>query len=362
MRNGGKKDIYAQKVSGSGSLSGSNYCICNAANEQEAPSVAYNSADNQYLVTWQDGRTGSNGDIYAQMISGASHLQGNEIAVRVGSGTSLNPSVTYNSNSNVYFVAWEEDDDIFAQEITNDGALSGSGVVICDVVANQGEPSVAYNSANNLYFIAWQDYRNGNFDIYGAWAVPQRTNQPPINPMLASDKPEPQTTGTSITWTASATDLEGDTLYYRFWIKGPSTGNSWAMKRDWSTDNTWTWDTNSADIGDTDVSVRIRDGHHEPPDNYDIEKIVYDYQIVSRLVGAISVSSTPSGATIWLKTFDGPFVGPAVTTPYVFTNVPVGTSTITLSLEGYPEWSGTVTVSVDETTYVQVILDRLAPP
>jgi PKD repeat protein len=168
MRNGGEKDIYAQKVSGSGSLSGSNYCICNAANEQEAPSVAYNSADNQYLVTWQDGRTGSNADIYAQMISGAGNVLDNGIAVRVGSGTSLNPSVTYNSKSNVYFIAWEEEGDIFAQAISNDGVLSGSSVVICDATSNQKEPSVAYNSANNQYFITWHDYRNGDFDIYGA--------------------------------------------------------------------------------------------------------------------------------------------------------------------------------------------------
>jgi hypothetical protein len=108
--------------------------------------------------------------------------------------------------------------------------------------------------------------------------------------MLIPDKPEPQNAGTSITWTDSATDSDGDTLYYRFWIKGPSTGNSWAMKRDWSTDNTWTWDTNSADIGDTDISVWIRDGHHEPASSYDLEKVYSGYTISG---------SAPSLAAEW---------------------------------------------------------------
>jgi len=149
MRNNGWADIYAQRVSGSGGLLGSNFPICNAANAQEMPSLAYNPYDNQYLVTWQDKRNDS-GDIYAQRVSDTGSLLGNEIAVRTGSETSLNPSVTYNSESNVYFIVWEENGDIFAQAISNDGTLSGSSFAICDATGTQGQPSVAYNSANNL--------------------------------------------------------------------------------------------------------------------------------------------------------------------------------------------------------------------
>ena len=62
------------------------------------------------------------------------------------------------------------------------------------------------------------------------------------------------------------------------------------MKRDWNTDNTWTWHTSSIDTGDTDISVWIRDGHHAPPDNYDLEKVYYDYAITG---------SAPSLAAEW---------------------------------------------------------------
>ena len=106
-------------------------------------------------------------------------------------------------------------------------------------------------------------------------------NKAPYNPTLSPDKLPPQPAGTAITWTASATDPDGDELYYRFWIKGPSTNGLWEIKQDWSTDNTWTWDTSDADAGDTDISVWILDGHHAPYDNYDLEKKCYSYTIKS---------------------------------------------------------------------------------
>lgn len=106
-------------------------------------------------------------------------------------------------------------------------------------------------------------------------------NKAPINPMLTSDKNEPQPAGTAITWTASATDPDGDELYYRFWIKGPATNGVWEIKRDWSTDNTWTWYTSDADVGDTDISVWILDGHHAPYNKYDLEEKCYGYTITS---------------------------------------------------------------------------------
>jgi hypothetical protein len=68
--------------------------------------------------------------------------------------------------------------------------------------------------------------------------------------------------------------------------------------------------------------------------------------------GSISVTSTPSGATIDLEGF----VGPIVTTPYTFTNVPAGTHTINLTLTGHYDWTTTVQVTAGETAYVDATL------
>jgi hypothetical protein len=82
-------------------------------------------------------------------------------------------------------------------------------------------------------------------------------------------------------------------------------------------------------------------------------------EIASVATGTISICSTPSGATIKLETPDGPFIGTTVTTPYTFTNVPVGMSTITLSLDGYLDWSTSVHVIAGTTSSVHATLDWL---
>ncbi|RCV65259.1 PEGA domain-containing protein [Methanophagales archaeon] len=78
--------------------------------------------------------------------------------------------------------------------------------------------------------------------------------------------------------------------------------------------------------------------------------------------GAIEVTSDPSGATISLKTPHGVFVGPSVKTPHTFTRVEPGICTVTLSLEGYPDWTTDVTVRPGETEYVHKTFDWLPAP
>jgi len=68
--------------------------------------------------------------------------------------------------------------------------------------------------------------------------------------------------------------------------------------------------------------------------------------------GAISVQSSPSGATIGLESEDGPFVGPTITTPHTFTDLEPGMYTITLSLDGYYDWKTDVKVVAGETAPV----------
>ena len=72
--------------------------------------------------------------------------------------------------------------------------------------------------------------------------------------------------------------------------------------------------------------------------------------------GAIFVNSSPSGATIGLDTPDGSFDGLLVTTPYTFTEISPGSSTITLALDGYESWSTNVWVSAGETSPVHATL------
>jgi len=67
--------------------------------------------------------------------------------------------------------------------------------------------------------------------------------------------------------------------------------------------------------------------------------------------GSITVSSTPSGAAIWL---DGSNTGRL--TPATLSQVAPGSHTLKLTLSGYQDWERTVSVSVGQTTNVSATL------
>ncbi|KUK96952.1 MAG: Cna B domain protein [Methanothrix harundinacea] len=111
--------------------------------------------------------------------------------------------------------------------------------------------------------------------------VVRPVNQPPVVKALSPSRSSPSTAGSTVVWTASASDPERDLLYYKFWLRGPSTGNSWTVARDWSTSSTWTWSSSPGDAGSYDVYVYVRDGRHEPPTRYDSAKGYGGYQLTA---------------------------------------------------------------------------------
>jgi hypothetical protein len=106
-------------------------------------------------------------------------------------------------------------------------------------------------------------------DDAGALFTVLRPNQPPTLISLKPDKPGSQIAGTPVKWTAVASDPDRERVFYKFWLKGPSTGNAWKVVRDWSTNNQWTWASLGRDGGAYTVYVFARDGKHNPPTGYD---------------------------------------------------------------------------------------------
>ncbi|NMB86597.1 MAG: DUF1616 domain-containing protein, partial [Methanothrix sp.] len=77
-------------------------------------------------------------------------------------------------------------------------------------------------------------------------------NLPPDIDDFYPDVHSPQTEGTTVLWTAEASDPDGDPIYYRFILNGME-------MTDWSTDSSWTWDTSQAAPGDYKIGVLARD-------------------------------------------------------------------------------------------------------
>ena len=80
-------------------------------------------------------------------------------------------------------------------------------------------------------------------------------NQPPSVLELKADRPSPQSIGSKITWTALASDPDGDGIFYKFAKNGVGV-------TDWSGSEFWTWDTTSEKSGEYVISVLVRDGKH----------------------------------------------------------------------------------------------------
>ncbi len=89
-----------------------------------------------------------------------------------------------------------------------------------------------------------------------------RSNQAPVLQELKPDRFSPQNKDSTITWTASADDPDGDEVSYKF-LKNDE------KMADWSTSNSWVWDTSLEKPGDYKISVLAKDGLHASKDSFD---------------------------------------------------------------------------------------------
>ena len=83
-----------------------------AAAAQTAPAITYDSVNQRYFVAWQDGRNGSvsldNLDIYGQYVDTEGSLRGTNYSISNAPGNQLAPAITYNSATNEFLAVWKD--------------------------------------------------------------------------------------------------------------------------------------------------------------------------------------------------------------------------------------------------------------
>jgi hypothetical protein len=167
-------DIYGQRVSPGGELLGSPIPIYDSVSvtTQRNPKVAYNSADDEVLVVWEDGRNVSYSgvDIYGRRVASTGEPVGNDFVITQMDGNQEGSAIAHNPESNEYLVVWGGDD-IWGQRVSNTGALEGRRIPISTAAGSQQSPDVVYNPSARRYLVVWEDWRNlastGRLDIYG---------------------------------------------------------------------------------------------------------------------------------------------------------------------------------------------------
>ncbi len=226
----GESDIYTQRVNASGDIqwAENGIPICSADGDQTTPEIC-KANSGEVIIVWKDSRNSEN-EIYAQNINnlgislwepngtslfpdknGLSYPKicsngenGAIITCYNNNGNNLEicaqkidhkgdiqwgyggiPICTVDENENfidIYsynnkeaIIIWddsrngEDNTDIYTQWINENGDLywEEDGKAICNVSNNQENPHISLIHNSIDIFAVWQDYRNGNFDIYG---------------------------------------------------------------------------------------------------------------------------------------------------------------------------------------------------
>jgi hypothetical protein len=169
-----KCDIYAQRLDRKGNSlwTPGGQPICVLSEDQVSPRIV-SDGHGGYIIAWTDLRTGSYGDIYAQRVDGDGNPLWTTNGVAVCSATSLQgyPEMIPLDGGGAV-IAWQDyrsgsNWDIYAQRVSNDGSMlwPASGVAVCTNTSYQEHVRISpgpYKGTN----VVWTDNRNGGYDIF----------------------------------------------------------------------------------------------------------------------------------------------------------------------------------------------------
>ncbi len=175
-RNAAGADIYAHRVLNNGVVDpawpANGLVVCAATGVQSAP-VCIGDGDGGAIVVWQDQRSGTTDDLYAQHVlpSGAVDpgWPADGQALCVAAGVQQRPRAVGDGNGGA-IVAWYDQrggagtDDVYAQRILSTGipdpAWPANGLALCSAAGAQQFPAIAGDGAGGA-IVAWYDERSG---------------------------------------------------------------------------------------------------------------------------------------------------------------------------------------------------------
>lgn len=163
--NGG---IAAQRLAGNGVKRGANFWILDRHWGEVQPDVAFLPDRAEYLVAWHDYRYppgGTRGNIFGQRLSRDGELTGSEISIVEIDGNQWTPKLAAISGGDAYVVAWVDARNgndvplIFARRVSGNGATVGPEVRVDEGGMGHWYPAVLYNPIVQEVLLAWQDHR-----------------------------------------------------------------------------------------------------------------------------------------------------------------------------------------------------------
>jgi phosphoribosylformylglycinamidine (FGAM) synthase PurS component len=170
--------IHAARVTPDGAvLDSSGITVTTVPGVQYAPAVVFGGTN--YLVAWQDTRSGSDWDIYGARISPQGEvIDPTGIAISKAGNNQRFPAAAAGGAD--FLVTWQdnryaEDYDVFAARATPAGeVLDPEGIPVSTAAGDQLLPALGFDGTN--WLVVWEDYRNDiDYDVYGARLSPEGT-------------------------------------------------------------------------------------------------------------------------------------------------------------------------------------------
>jgi hypothetical protein len=166
-------DVYAQRVNASGAVqwTANGVAVSTATGDQYSPTVVADGAGGA-IVTWEDDRSG-NYDIYAQRVnaSGAVQWAANGVAFSTAIGDQQYPAIVSDGAGGA-IVTWQDyrsgsSYDIYAQRVNASGIVQWTvdGVALCTAANDQRDPVIVPDGAGGAT-VTWADKRSGRNNIY----------------------------------------------------------------------------------------------------------------------------------------------------------------------------------------------------
>ncbi|MDH5711401.1 MAG: hypothetical protein OEZ15_07030 [Gammaproteobacteria bacterium] len=133
---------------------------------QSKPTVAYNSIDDQFMITWSDVRYQSKTDVdvYGRILDAQGEPVSDDIVISNHKGGQGESSVAFDPVNKQYLVVWSDwrnadsiDSDIYAQLLTTDGNPIGTNFAITDRRTAQKMPAVAFDPDKQRFLVAWKN-------------------------------------------------------------------------------------------------------------------------------------------------------------------------------------------------------------
>jgi hypothetical protein len=158
-------DIYGRRVGGDGKPIGNDRRISgrSALGDEWFPSVAYNTADQEFLVVWTDYRA-PEGRAYGRRVAPDLTFPAREFRISSRAAeVSYFADVAYDPDLNQYLVAWKDrrnfavsQTDTYAVRLNAAGVRQGRDRPLSTAVGFEDQPSVTYQTVNDRFFIVWK--------------------------------------------------------------------------------------------------------------------------------------------------------------------------------------------------------------